>query len=224
MGKGHHICKMRLGDIARAYLQLHYTPQQILDTYFTGNEVSLRHLKLLCRKFTMENTEILLSGPIKRGGRKRSHLLPIEANYLLDLFCQMDCTCLRKLHNEFKATYYVLPELAPSYDAIVRFFQSHRYSRKIMERRHIMRDEEEIMRYRELISAIRVSNLLAIDETASSPDQILEKYGYAIEGQRNVRTQFKIGSRRYSAIAAYSTRGFRHWKVVEGSVNQEVYQ
>ena len=92
MGKGHHICKMRLGDIARAYLQLHYTPQQILDTYFTGNEVSLRHLKLLCRKFTKENTEILLSGPIKRGGRKRSHLLPIEANYLLDLFCQMDCT------------------------------------------------------------------------------------------------------------------------------------
>jgi transposase len=80
------------------------------------------------------------------------------------------------------------------------------------------------MRYRELISAIRVSNLLAINETASSPDQILEKYGYAIEGQRNVRTQFKIGSRRYSAIAAYSTRGFRHWKVVEGSVNQEVYQ
>jgi len=110
----------------------------------------------------MENTEILLSGPIKRGGMKRSHLLPIEANYLLDLFCQMDCTCLRKLHNEFKATYYVLPELAPSYDAIVRFFQSHRYSRKIMERRHIMRDEEEIMRYRELISAIRVSNLLLL--------------------------------------------------------------
>ena len=168
MGSGNHLCTMRLRDIARAYLKLQYTPQQILESYFEENEVTLRHIKYLCSKFTKENTEILLSGPMKRGGRRRNHLLPMEAAYVLDLFCRMGCTCLRKLHDEFKATYYVFPEMAPSYMTIVRFFQSHRYSRKVMERRHIMRDEEEILRYRELISAIRVCNLLAIDEVAAS--------------------------------------------------------
>ena len=48
------------------------------------------------------------------------------------------------------------------------------------------------MAYRELISIIRVSNLLAIDETASSPDEFLEKYGFAIEGQKAMSTQLKI--------------------------------
>ena len=82
----------------------------------------------------------------------------------------------------------------------MRFFHKHRYSRKVLESRHILRDEEEILDYRELIAAIGVVQLLAVDETASSPDQFKDKYGYAIEGQKAMRTQFKIGSKHYSVM------------------------
>ena len=80
------------------------------------------------------------------------------------------------------------------------------------------------MDYRELIAAIGIVQLLAVDETASSPDQFKDKYGYAIEGQKAMRTQFKIGSKHYSVMAAYSTRGFRHWKIKEGSCSGESFQ
>ena len=75
------------------------------------------------------------------------------------------------------------PESAPSYETIVRFFLKHRYSRKVLERRHILRDEVEILEYRELIAAIGVLQLLRVDETASSPDQFKDKYRWAIEGR-----------------------------------------
>ena len=118
----------------------------------------------------------------------------------------------------------MFPESAPSYETIVRFFHKHRFSRKVLERRHILRDVAEILEYREEIAAIEVLNLISIDETASSPDQFKEKYGWAVEGQKAMRTQFKIGSKHFSVMAAYSMRGFRHWKIVEGSINGETFQ
>ena len=56
------------------------------------------------------------------------------------------------------------PESAPSYETIARFFILYRYSRKMLERRHILRDEEEVSDYRELIAAVVVVQLLAVYE------------------------------------------------------------
>ena len=36
--------------------------------------------------------------------------------------------------------------------------------------------------------------------------------------------QFKIGNKHYSVMAAYFTRGFRHWKIKEGSCTGETFQ
>ena len=61
-------------------------------------------------------------------------------------------------------------------------------------------------------------------KTASSPEECQEKYGFAIEGQKAMTTQLKIGNKSYSVIAAYSTRGFRYWKIVEGTTRAEKFQ
>ena len=61
-------------------------------------------------------------------------------------------------------------------------------------------------------------------KTASSPEECQEKYGFAIEGQKAMTTQLKIGNKSYSVIAAYSTRGFRYWKIVEGTTHAEMLQ
>ena len=224
MPKGKHIPKAKLADIARGHLRLNMSPEEIHLAYFDPGFVTLQRIKDICNKLTVFNEGSFKAGPLNRGGKARAHLLPIEADSLLDLFSRTNCTCLRRLYNEFKSTYYIHPESAPSYQTILRFFYNHRYSRKVLERRHILRDEAEIMLYREIIAIIRVSKLLAIDETASSPDEFQEKYGFAIEGQKAMTTQLKIGNRCYSAIAAYSTRGFRYWKIVEGTTNAEIFQ
>ena len=142
------------------------------------------------------------------------------------MFSESNCTCLRKLHGQLKAEYYLFPESAPSYETFVMFFHKHRFSRKVLERRHILRDEAEILEYWEEIAAIEILNLISIDETVSSHDQLKEKYwwAWAIEGQKAIRTQFKIGYKHFSVMAAYSTRGFRHRKIVEGSTNGETFQ
>jgi transposase len=116
------------------------------------------------------------------------------------------------------------PDLAPSYETIVKFFHNHRYSRKVMERRHILRDEDEIMEFRMFIATIMVNDMVLVDETCSSPDEFQAKYGWAIEGEKAMCTQFKIGNKHYSAMAAYTPRGFRHWKIIEGSTNAEMFQ
>ncbi len=46
----------------------------------------------------------------------------------------------------------------------------------------------------------------------------VEKYGWSEVGEKCYRTQFVIHNKHYSAIAAYTTRGFIAWEIFEGSV------
>ncbi|MES2345644.1 MAG: hypothetical protein V4494_06895 [Chlamydiota bacterium] len=61
--------------------------------------------------------------------------------------------------------------------------------------------------------------LLDIDETASSASEFMEKFGWAPQGDVALITQFTIGTRSFSTIAAYSPFGFLAWRIVEGGVN-----
>ena len=138
MPSGHHIPNHKLRDIAAGYLDLHMTPQLILQTFFGEEQVShrpsLRWITRLCRRLTHESRLSFSTGPFKKLGRKRSQLLPFEATCLLDLFSSTNCKSLRKLHGDFKRAHFINPDLAPSYETIVKFSHNHRYSRKVMER------------------------------------------------------------------------------------------
>ena len=114
MPSGHHIPNHKLRDIAAGYLDLHMTPELILQTFFGEEQVShrpsLRWITRLCRRLTHESRLSFSTGPFKKLGRKRSQLLPFEATCLLDLFSATNCRCLRKLHGDFKRTHFVNPD------------------------------------------------------------------------------------------------------------------
>lgn len=58
-----------------------------------------------------------------------------------------------------------------------------------------------------------------VDETLSTWKEILQRYGYAPEGEIAVRMQFQINGQHYSSICAYSAIGFLAYRVVQGFIN-----
>jgi transposase len=86
-----------------------------------------------------------------------------------------------------------------------------------MERRHILLDHQARYDFMRRVAFIDPFKFIDIDESATSPSQFLEKYGWSPKGETLIRQQFKIGDKHYSAIAAYSFAGFLCWEIVEGS-------
>ena len=63
-----------------------------------------------------------------------------------------------------------------------------------------------------------------IDETLSTHKEFFQRYGHAPKGVVALKAQFQIDSRQYSAIAAYSALGVLAYRVVEGSINAEIFR
>jgi hypothetical protein len=95
------------------------------------------------------------------------------------------------------------------------------FTRKVLERRHILQDSIARYNYLETISFLHLKYIVDIDATASSANQFYEKYGYAMKGHKAIKTQITINNKHYSAIAAYTIHGFLAWRVVEGSYTNE---
>jgi transposase len=69
-----------------------------------------------------------------------------------------------------------------------------------------------------------MSRLVDIDETLSTAKEFLEKYGYAPVGDIAERVQFIINGEAYSAIVAYSAMGVLCYRVVQGSINSDIFK
>jgi len=100
---------------------------------------------------------------------------------------------IRKLWKCFRLEYYVDQRQAPSYSTILRFIHRQLYSQKVPERRHILQDPAKRVGYIRTIRMIPPVDIVDIDEAASSDDQFLERKGWAVVGQKYLKTQFKIG-------------------------------
>lgn len=77
--------------------------------------------------------------------------------------------------------------------------------------------------YLRAVNEINPYSLVDIDETGSDASQIGNTSGYAPRGERYMRTQYVVRGVHYSVIAAASPCGFLHWKIVEGSVSDDVF-
>jgi transposase len=89
-------------------------------------------------------------------------------------------------------------------------------TRKVIERRHIGRSPHDRLAYLQRVAQYEHIHLIDIDETASSPDQFIERYGWSTRGNPCVHTQFVLGNRHFSSIAAYTPFGFLCWQIIEG--------
>ena len=60
--------------------------------------------------------------------------------------------------------------------------------------------------------------MIDVDESASSPQHFIQKYGWAPVNDPCVQHQFYILNKYYSVIAAYTTNGFIKWSIYEGTI------
>jgi len=93
------------------------------------------------------------------------------------------------------------------------------YSRKVIERRNIAIDYHERFAFVKRTAFLAPSLIIDVDESAASPDQFLDKYGWSPIGTRALRWFYQTGNYHYSVIAAYSINGFVYWEIVEDSVD-----
>jgi hypothetical protein len=130
----------------------------------------------------------------------------------------------RKLWKNFIDLYYNNAAAhAISMSTVSRVFGRADISRKVMERRHMRVDDLAGFEFMERMAMIDPSDLVDIDETASSPEAFLKKYGFAQTGDRAVTTQFVIGRKMYSTIAAATPFGFLCYEIFEGTITDEQF-
>lgn len=75
--------------------------------------------------------------------------------------------------------------------------------------------------YHQKMKHIDPHSLVNFDETASSSKHLQEKFGYAKRGKRARQYLLFINGRHYTALAAYTTRGWLCYAVYEGAITHE---
>lgn len=100
-----------------------------------------------------------------------------------------------------------------SYATIRRTLERLGYTRKVLERRHILRNEELRLAYFGRIESFPPGLLVDIDEMGARPENYFERHGWAPRGMDAVVTQLAIGGHTYNVLAAYTPGGFLTWKI-----------
>lgn len=225
-GKGFHLSKYQRRQIYRA--QEVKKAKTIHIEYFEAGNFPLcsagRIRNILAQE--LGDPDRYLRGPFKRTGRRRAHLIrgSLEVEVLLDLFSVGEYRSLWKLTCDFRRLYYENPDDSPSYSSVVRFFHLHRYSRMVMERRHILRNEDHRLAFMDDVAHREVASLIFCDETLTTNKEYFEKYGWGLIGEKCMKTQFVLCGEHFSVFALYCQDGFLAWKILKGDNTAECFQ
>ena len=213
--------------IVRYLLDLNKTSLQIYEDIFQGNVssgITFKYLDALCKRLVSDAVfrEHYLSGPQKTTGRPRTNDAHAR-NFILDIVVEKKNFKIRKLRSHFNTYYHgSLPgdpsPIGSSKSTLLRVIHRADFSRKVMERSHFLRNDLDGVDYLHRIQHIDPLDLIDIDETASSPQSFLDRYGWAPTGQECVKLQITIGSKSFSTIAALSPLGYLAWEIFEGSI------
>lgn len=206
------------------YLFDRLTPVQIYARSFQRRNIcSFVHIQRLCHRLEIGSNRDranFICGPNLRGGRPR-RMTYEEISHIRRMIEHKNYRKLSVLRREFEEEFYNIGDEGPSVSTIGRTLHRMNLSRTTLARIHRLQDHEKRLEYIERVAYADTDNLVDLDETAASPKEFLEKYGWSPVGDVSYRRQLKIGNKHYTVIAAYTTRGFLCWKVYEGSVTQE---
>ena len=134
---------------------------------------------------------------------------------------------IRDLQQTFINTYYdnnaMDPEMfqqGPSESTVLRTLHRDGLTRKIIQHRHYLRNDTAGYDFLKRIQHIDPHDLIDIDETASSPQSFLDKYGWSPRGEECVHVQILINNTAYSTISAVSPFGFISWEIFDTTITQ----
>ncbi len=174
--------------------------------------VSLRHLEHLKSQFNDPVFEdAYLSGPRQSSGRPRYFNLALRA--ALELFQKI-------ITQKFEGWYFGNgPGLRPSLSTYRKEIAAWDFTRKVMERRHMRRNDTEGYAYLNRIEHINPEYFVDVDETSQNPKSFEMRFGRSPRGQACVHRQVTIGTRTFSTIAAVCPAGFLCWTIHEGTIS-----
>lgn len=227
MPRGIHLTKIHLGLIWDHRVILERSSAQIFCDVFQNdpNLVSFIYLNRLCKACDSGLEVARFQGNrAKRSGGPKFIVDDIAAGFFLDIFRREKQVRLKIARETFVDDYYGPGAVGPSIRTVGRVLKKCDFTRKVMQRVHHLRDPIKRAAYMENVAPFHYSLLVDIDETLSTWKEFLQRYGYAPKGQVALKTQFRIDGRHYSSICAYSPIGLIAYRVVEGSINAEIFQ
>ena len=191
------------GDIRRLitrFYRLNWSARETWELLFESEQPNSPHLLSLNRVsslfslFRNDFTEVrrFEADPAERTGRL-SILSVIEKQYLLQLIASKRFRRVKKLWIYYRSHFHINIDDAASYCTVWRFLKRARYSMKVIDRRHIMRNDIKRLQFLQTIEWVDPNDFVDIDETATSSDQFLDSRGWAKIGQRFIKTQIIIG-------------------------------
>lgn len=206
---------------------LNRTIDQIFRDLFQEDEqlLSRRYLRHLCFRCDSGLYDDQFNGPrAVRSGGPKFVIDGAAEEFLVDIFLARTNIRQKRAREDFAMNYYGIEYGAPSASTISRTLRRCNMTRKVLQRVHHLRNPVLRAAYMARVAQVHHSRLVDIDETTSSQKEFLQRYGYAPRGNVAVKTQFHINGRSFSSICAYSALGVLAFKIVENSINSEVFQ
>lgn len=190
-----------------------------------GHLLSRRYLRHLCFRCDSGLFNNQFNGPhAVRSGGPKFVIDGAAQGFLVDIFLARTSIRQKRAREEFAMNYYGVQYGAPSASTISRTLKRSDITRKVLQRVHYLRNPVLRAAYMARVAQVHYSRLVDIDETTSTYKEFLQRYGYVPRGRVAVKTQFHINGRSFSSICAYSALGVLAFKIVEGSINAEVFK
>jgi hypothetical protein len=182
----------------------------------TEYDISIDYLKKLIRKIHSdpEWAESWIQNDPIHSGRKR-RLQPFERDVLLQEMEVNNSKRLTVVTKEMAQSFYQGendPD-APSYATIRRSLIRANLSRKVLERVHILVDDDQRAEYYRELAHVRPERLCDTDGMACSKNEFFERFGWSSVGTVAEKTQLVIGGHVYNVLATYTCLGWISWEI-----------
>ena len=227
MPSGKHLTSAYLQQIWYGKVILQQDPITIFENIFRSDvsHISVKYLKSLCvRCENGDYDDQFLGQKLPRTGGPERVIDDFDEHTFVNIFIDRPQTTLKRAREIICADHFNAIYGVPSIDSFARVLKRQKISRKVMERVHYLRCPIKRGIFMDTAGYYDGHRFLDIDETLTSYKEFFQRYGYAPKGDVALKTQFQINGRQYSSIAAYSSTGLIAYRVVENSINAEIFQ
>lgn len=199
----------------------------IFENIFRSDDsvITVNYLKKLCARCDSgDYDEQFLGEKLPRTGGPEYVIDDFDQDAFLNIFADRPQTTLKRAREIMCEDHYDALYGVPSIRSFGRVLKKRKISRKVMERVHHLRCPIQRGTFMDTAGPFDGFRFVDIDETLSTYKEFFQKYGYAPQGEIALKTQFQVDGRQYSSIAAYSSIGLLAYRVVEGSINADIFQ
>lgn len=206
------ISKERKNDLVHRFKIQGQSVLRVYNDLPNNSKISIGYLSKLRNSIqynTDDDNDIWVATNNNSTGRKR--ILSSQGRlFIKDLIDENNAITQRRITKR-------MPEFGVEVSNSTTCREVHRmnYSRKVLERRHILIDHGKRIEYYNQIKHYNFLKLVDIDEMSSSPKEFFLKYGYSPVGEAAIKYQIVLNGKTYSVICAYTPFGFLAWEIFE---------